>query len=64
MTKQTSETVHIGKYADVLSDRWFKRIFGWAPAKRLMQLFLSELIPEREIADISFGPQEHINPID
>ena len=64
MTKQTSETVHIGKYADVLSDRWFKLIFGWAPAKRLMQLFQSQLIPEREIADISFGPQEHINPID
>lgn len=64
MTKQSTESSPVGKYADVLSDRWFKRIFGWAPAKRLMQLFLSELIPERDIADISFGPQEHINPID
>ena len=64
MNKQQREIAPVGKYADVLSDRWFKRIFGWAPAKRLMQLFLTELIPEREIADLSFGPQEHINPIE
>ena len=64
MIKQQVERVPVGKYADVLSDRWFKRIFGWAPAKRLMQLFLSEIIPERDIADLSFGPQEHINPIE
>lgn len=56
--------VKIGRYANVLLDRWFKRTFGWAPAKRLMQLFLQELIPERIITEISFGPQEHINPID
>lgn len=61
MTKNATEFSPVGKYADVLSDRWFKRIFGWAPAKRLMQLFLSELIPERDIADISFGPQEPIH---
>ena len=59
-----SEPVRIGRYANVLMDRWFKRSFGWAPAKRLMQLFLQELIPERTITEISFGPQEHINPID
>ena len=45
-------------------DRWFKRTFGWAPAKRLMTLFLTELIPERKIIDLNFGPQEHVNPID
>jgi conserved hypothetical protein (putative transposase or invertase) len=45
-------------------DRWFKRTFGWAPAKRLMTLFLTELIPERKIIDLSFGPQEHVNPIE
>ena len=56
--------VAIGRYANILIDRWFKRTFGWAPAKRLMQLFLQELIPERTITEISFGPQEHINPID
>lgn len=62
--KTPSEPAIIGRYANVLLDRWFKRTFGWAPAKRLMQLFLQELIPERTIAEISFGPQEHINPID
>ena len=44
-------------------DRWFKRTFGWAPAKRLMQLLLQQLIPDRTITELSFGPQEHINPI-
>ena len=58
-----STSLH-GPYADVLMDRWFKRTFGWAPAKRLMTLFLTELIPERKIIDLSFGPQEHINPIE
>lgn len=63
--KTTKEQpVKIGRYANVLKDRWFKRTFGWAPAKRLMQLFLQQLIPEREIKEISFGPQEHTNPID
>lgn len=63
--KSTQEQpAKIGRYANILKDRWFKRTFGWAPAKRLMQLFLQELIPEREITEISFGPQEHINPID
>ena len=52
------------RFARVIMDRWFKRTFGWAPAKRLMTLFLTELIPERKIIDLSFGPQEHINPIE
>jgi len=55
---------NVGPYADVLMDRWFKRTFGWYPAKRLLTLFLKELIPEREIVDLSYGPQEHVNPID
>ena len=58
------KTKKIGPYADVLMDRWFKRTFGWSPAKRLLQLFLQELIPEREIVDLSYGPQEHINPVE
>lgn len=62
MTK--TQQPSIGRYANILLDRWFKRTFGWAPAKRLMQLFLQELIPERQIKEISYGPQEHINPID
>ena len=64
MNKNSQEPIKIGRYANILKDRWFKRTFGWAPAKRLMQLFLQKLIPERTIRDISFGPQEHINPID
>ena len=51
----------LGKYADVLMDRWFKRTFGREQAKRLMQLFLQTLIPDREIAEISYGSQEHTN---
>ena len=54
----------MGPYADVLMDRWFKRTFGWGPAKRLLQLFLQELIPERKIVDLSYGPQEHVNPVE
>ena len=59
----SAELPRIGRYANILLDRWFKRTFGWAPARRLMQLFLQELIPERVITDISYGAQEHINPI-
>ena len=55
--------VNLGRYANILLDRWFKRTFGWAPAKRLMQLLLQQLIPERTITELSVGPQEHINPI-
>jgi predicted transposase/invertase (TIGR01784 family) len=65
MTKQTTQSKRgVGRYANVLLDRWFKRTFGWAPAKRLMQLLLQDLIPEKTISELSFGPQEHINPID
>ncbi len=59
-----NDEVRIGRYANVLMDRWFKRTFGWAPAKRLMQLFLQEMIPERVITELSFGPQEYVNPIE
>ena len=60
----TEDPVKIGRYANILIDRWFKRTFGWAPAKRLMQLLLQDLIPERTITELNFGPQEHINPIE
>ena len=41
----------IGRYADILLDRWFKRSFKeYGNAKRLMLLFLQALIPERKIA--------------
>jgi hypothetical protein len=30
----------LGRYADILYDRWFKRTFGEPRHERLMQLFL------------------------
>lgn len=54
----------IGRYANILMDRWFKRTFGREQAKRLMQLFLQTLIPDREIAEISYEAQEHVNASD
>lgn len=50
--------IHIGRYADILMDRWFKRSFGTEPNKRLLQLLLQELIPEREISELTLSPQE------
>ena len=61
--RQTEE-IKIGKYANVLMDRWFKRTFGTEKGKRLLQLFLQELIPERTIVDLQYTPQEHVNPED
>ena len=63
-TNMQENELKIGRYANVLMDRWFKRTFGWAPARRLMQLFLQEMIPERKITKLSFGPQEYVNPIE
>ncbi len=54
----------LGRYADILYDRWFKRTFGEPRHERLMQLFLQALIPERKIKSLSFGPQEQVNPND
>ena len=52
----------IGRYADILLDRWFKRSFKeYGNAKRLMLLFLQALIPERKIANLSYAPEESTN---
>jgi len=52
-----------GVYANILLDDWFKRTFEELPSsKRLLTLFLQELIPERQIVDIKYAPQEHTNP--
>ena len=56
-------TPHIGRYANILLDDWFKRTFvGGRDRKRLLLLFLRELIPDRSIETISYGPQEAVNP--
>ena len=41
----TGNEIHIGRFADILMDRWFKRSFGSEAGKRLLQLLLQELIP-------------------
>lgn len=56
--------IHIGRYADIRMDRWFKRSFGTEANKRLLQLLLQELIPEREISELTLSPQEYVNPDD
>ena len=56
--------IHIGRFADIRMDRWFKRSFGTEANKRLLQLLLQELIPEREISELTLSPQEYVNPDD
>ena len=53
--------IQIGRYANVMLDRWFKRTFGTEKNKRLLELLLAELIPERKIKRLEFAPQEHVN---
>lgn len=52
----------MGRYANILLDYWFKRTFGEESRKRILELFLKELIPERKIVTLKYEPQEHINP--
>ena len=59
-----NDEVFVGKYANLLMDRWFKRSFGTDKWKRLTELLIQELIPERKIQSLSFAPQEHVNPFD
>ena len=54
----------IGRYARIILDRWFKRTFGAESRKRLLQLFLTELIPERKITELNYVTSEHINSFD
>ena len=49
-------------FADVLMDDWFKRTFQeYGEAKRLLQLFLEAIIPERKIVSLTYAPQESTN---
>lgn len=52
-----------GRYARIILDDWFKRSFGTENHKRLLQLFLQELIPEHAIVNLTFANTEHINPV-
>lgn len=50
-----------GRFANLLLDDWFKRAFGSKDSKRLLELLLQELIPERKIKGLEYVSQEHIN---
>ena len=52
----------MGRYARIIMDDWFKRSFGTESRKRLLQLFLQELIPEHRIVNLSYTNTEHTNP--
>ena len=60
MERKNDSSPH-GRYARILIDYWFKRSFGSERWKRLMQLFLEEVIPERKIEELTFVSQEHLN---
>jgi len=55
-------TPSAGRYARILLDDWFKRAFGSESRKRLMVLFLQELLPERKITQLTYVSSEHVNP--
>ena len=56
-----NQTKTPGRYARILLDYWFKRAFGMENRKRLLMLFLQEVIPEHRIASLTYAPQEHEN---
>ena len=61
-TSSSPKTNRIGPYADILLDDWFKRSFKeYGNAKRLMQLFLEALIPERKITELEYASEESTN---
>ncbi len=62
MKTETETRPFAGRYANILLDYWFKRAFGTESRKRLLLLFLRELIPERDIQSLTYAPQEHPNP--
>ncbi len=49
------------KYADIITDTVFKKLFGDERFPDLMIFLLRELIPERNISSIKYAPQEHQN---
>ena len=52
----------MGPYADILLDDWFKRSFKeYGNAKRLMQLFIEALIPDRKIKTLEYTSEESTN---
>lgn len=56
--------VAIGRYVDILYDKWFKIILGAKGNKDILMDILQELIPERKIVDINYGRRKKrkVNP--
>lgn len=54
----------IGRYVDILMDKWFKKILSAEANKETLLLILRELIPDRDIDDIFYykGPRRKVNP--
>lgn len=63
-TSNNTSSPVIGRYADVLMDRWFKRSFGTNENKLLTEKLLQLLIPEHHIESITFVNEEHVNPFE
>ena len=59
--RQVHELVLLQKYADIITDSVFKKLFGDERFPDLMLFLLQELIPERTISSIKYAPQEHQN---
>lgn len=45
----------INRYVNILMDKWFRRILGSEANKEALLAILNELIPERDIVDISYN---------
>lgn len=57
-----SQQPAMGRYARILLDRWFKRSFLFQKdSRKLLRLFLQEIIPEHDFAEIKTDNVEHVN---
>ena len=61
--KQAREKRMLQRYADVISDTVFKRLFGDEKFPDLLLYLLRHLIPERKISSIVYTSQEHQSAI-
>ncbi|MBR1705603.1 MAG: PD-(D/E)XK nuclease family transposase [Bacteroidales bacterium] len=54
----------VGRYVDILYDKWFRRILESEGNKDVLLAILRELIPERRIADLFYGRRgrRKVNP--
>ena len=48
----------VGRYVDIMLDKWFSRIFGAKKNKQLLLEILRELLPERQIVDLEYNRKQ------